>query len=147
MAPPIPLETLPTLNACINGVTACLITTGFVMIKKGHEGAHRKCMTAAVLLSVVFLASYLTYHWQMGVTRYPGVGTMRIVYFSILTSHTILAAVTLPLVIVTVTLAALGKFEKHKKLAKYTYPAWLYISVTGVMIYLMLYHLPGGVGS
>ena len=148
MPAPIPMDVLPALNASLNGATACLITTGFVMIKRGNVKVHKRCMITACLLSVIFLASYITYHFGGGgFTRYPSVGVMRMLYISILTSHTILAVITLPLVIITVILALRQKFEKHKKLARWTFPIWLYVSVTGVIIYLMLYQLPGGVGS
>ena len=147
MWPPIPLENLPTLNASINAVCAVLITTGFVMIKKRRIEAHKACMLTACVLSVIFLASYITYHSQAGVTLYPGEGAIRSVYFTILISHTILAVMTLPLVLVTVFFAWRGSLDRHRRIAKVTFPVWLYISVTGVIIYLMLYHLPGGVGQ
>ena len=147
MWPPIPLENLPTLNASINAVCAILITTGFIMIKKRRVEAHKACMITACVMSVIFLASYITYHSLGGFTHYPGQGVVRTVYFSILISHTILAAINLPLVIVTVFFALSGRIARHRKLAMWTFPVWLYISVTGVIIYLMLYHLPGGVGT
>jgi putative membrane protein len=135
----IPLAALPALNAVLNGTSAVLLTAGFVAIRRRHVRVHRACMVAAFVTSVVFLASYLTYHLQVGTTRYPGEGWMRPAYFSILGTHTVLAALIPPLAVTTLVLGLRARFTRHARLARWTLPAWLYVSVTGVVIYLMLY--------
>jgi len=135
----IPLAALPTLNAVLNGTSAVLLTAGFVAIRRRHVRVHRACMVAAFATSVVFLASYLTYHVQVGTTRYPGQGWMRPAYFTILGTHTVLAALIPPLAVTTLVLGLRARFTRHARLARWTLPAWLYVSVTGVVVYLMLY--------
>ena len=135
----IALADLPALNAVLNGTSAVLLTAGFVAIRRRHVRTHRACMVAAFATSVVFLASYLTYHLQVGTTRFPGHGWTRPVYFTILGTHTVLAALIPPLAITTLVLALRARFSRHARLARWTLPAWLYVSVTGVVIYLMLY--------
>ncbi len=132
---------LATLNASLNGASALLIATGIVLIKSGRPAAHRACMLAAVVSSTLFLISYLYYHAHVGSVHFLGQGWSRPVYFTILTTHTILAAVVVPLVAVTVVRGLRGRFDRHRASARWTYPVWLYVSVTGVVIYLMLYHL------
>jgi putative membrane protein len=132
---------LPTLNALLNGASAILIAIGIVLIRRGHRAAHKRFMLAAVVTSSLFLISYLWYHAHVGSVHFPGQGWPRQVYFVILTTHTILAAVVVPLVLVTVVRAWRGRFERHRASARWTYPVWLYVSVTGVVIYVMLYHL------
>ena len=132
---------LPTLNACLNATSALLLVLGFYFIRQRNITAHRACMVSAFGVSVVFLISYLTYHATAGVTRFAGQGTVRIIYFTILITHTTLAAVIPVLATMTLWRAARGRYKKHRQLARWTLPAWLYVSVTGVIVYLMLYHL------
>jgi uncharacterized membrane protein YozB (DUF420 family) len=134
-------SSLPTLNAVLNGSSAVLIVTGVMLVRRGHRYAHKRVMLAAVITSLLFLISYLTYHAHTGSVRFQGQGWPRPVYFTILISHTVLAAAVLPLVIITVLRALRGRFERHRATARWTYPVWLYVSVTGVIIYVMLYHL------
>ena len=138
----IPLEAHPPLNAALNATAAVLLAAGFVFIRAKRIAAHKACMLTAVAVSAVFLASYLYYHYQAGSTPFQGQGFVRTLYFTILISHTILAAVILPLVIITVTLALRGRIERHRRIARWTLPLWFYVSVTGVVIYLMLYQMP-----
>lgn len=137
----IPLESLPTINACLNTTCAVLLVSGYVMIRSNRVAAHRTCMLSALACSVLFLVGYLTYHFQVGTTRYDGEGILRPIYFTILTTHTILAVVIVPMVIVTVVRALRERFDKHKAIARWTLPIWLYVSVTGVVVYLMLYQM------
>jgi len=132
---------LPALNATLNGTSAVLIAIGRALIRRGRVLAHRSCMIAAVVTSSLFLISYLYYHWQVGSVRFQGQGWIRTVYFAILLSHTVLAVVVVPLVIVTLARGLRERFDRHKKIARWTYPIWLYVSVTGVVIYVMLYQL------
>src|SRR5262245_6590761 len=131
---------LPAVNAVLNATAAVLIVTGLVLIKRGHRIAHMRVMGAAVAVSTAFLASYVTHKIMVGPKAFGHEGEpIRMVYMAILTSHTILAAATVPLVIVTVLRAVRGRLEAHKKIARWTVPIWLYVSVTGVVVYLMLY--------
>jgi uncharacterized membrane protein YozB (DUF420 family) len=137
-------ETLPLVNAWLNGLSAVLLVAGFVAIKRGRRVAHERWMKAAFALSATFLASYLYYHFVVldpaqGPTRFQGTGAWRTAYLALLLSHTILAAVNLPLVLRTLWLAHRERWEAHKRLAKITFPIWLYVSVTGVLVYLALY--------
>jgi protein SCO1/2/putative membrane protein len=129
----------PAINASLNGASAVLIVTGRGLIKRGRVAAHRACMIAAVAASSLFLAGYLYYHARAGVIHFQGQGMVRPVYFAILTTHTILAAVIVPLVIVTLVRAWRGTFDRHRAIARWTFPVWLYVSITGVVIYLMLF--------
>ncbi|MEM7481491.1 MAG: DUF420 domain-containing protein [Acidobacteriota bacterium] len=135
------LTLLPTLNAAINSVVSVLLVVGFVLIRQRRIAAHRACMLAAVGLSVLFLISYLVYHFQVGSVRFTGTGTARTVYFTILLSHTILAASVPFLAIITLVRALRERFDQHRKIARWTLPIWLYVSVTGVMVYWMLYRM------
>ena len=135
------LRFFPTINAILNATSAILITTGIVLIRQGKRTAHKRVMLAAVVTSTLFLISYLWYHAHVGSVHFPGQGWPRPVYFTILTTHTILAAATVPLVLVTLTRALRGRFDRHRASARWTYPVWLYVSVTGVVVYVMLYHL------
>jgi uncharacterized membrane protein YozB (DUF420 family) len=137
----IPLAALPALNAALNGTSACLLVAGFLCIRRKRVAAHKACMLSAVATSTLFLISYLTYHYHVGSVPFRGQGWSRPVYFSVLTSHSVLAAATLPLVLVTLTRALRGRFERHARIARWTLPVWLYVSVTGVLVYWMLYHL------
>jgi uncharacterized membrane protein YozB (DUF420 family) len=135
------LHDLPTLNAILNSTSAILIVIGYFLIRARRIEAHRKTMLAAFTTSTLFLISYLVYHAQVGSVRFQGTGAIRRVYFTILITHTILAAVVAPMVVVTLFRGLKGRFEKHRKLARITLPVWLYVSVTGVVVYAMLYHL------
>ena len=135
------IAVLPHLNATLNATSAILLIAGYYFIKQGRVVAHRRCQLSAVTTSVLFLISYLLYHYHHGATRFPGQGIVRPIYFTILTTHTILAAVIVPLVIITVRRARRGDFLRHKAIARWTLPIWLYVSITGVVVYLMLYHL------
>ena len=137
----MPLSAFPALNATLNASSAILLVLGWLLIRSGRRDAHRAVMLAALLCSAVFLACYLYYHSQVGSVRFQRTGLIRAVYFSILLTHTILAVVILPLIFRTLFLAARGRFEEHKRWARWTFPAWLYVSVTGVSVYWMLYRL------
>jgi uncharacterized membrane protein YozB (DUF420 family) len=132
---------LPTINAALNGTCACLLLTGFWLIRKGNKETHAKVMAAAFGVSVLFLISYLTHHALHGSTRFTGTGWVRPVYFAILISHTLLAAVIVPLVLRTIYLAFKRRDAEHRAIARWTLPLWLYVSVTGVVVYWMLYQL------
>jgi uncharacterized membrane protein YozB (DUF420 family) len=133
----------PALNATLNGASAVLITTGHALIRRNNIRMHRACMLAAVFTSSIFLVSYLYYHAHVGSVHFPGTGMARRVYFTLLISHTLLAATVPPLVIITLVFALREKFERHRRIARWTYPIWLYVSVTGVLVYLMLYRVYG----
>jgi putative membrane protein len=130
---------LPHLNAFLNATSAILLVVGYRFIRKLRVDAHRRCQVSAVITSTLFLISYLTYHYYHGDTRFLGQGLVRPFYFVVLISHVILAIVIVPLVLITVYRAARGDFIRHKKIARWTFPLWLYVSVTGVIVYLMLY--------
>lgn len=133
------LSLLPSLNAGLNLASALLLILGFIFIKQGAWTGHALCMCSALGTSTLFLISYLTYHYFHGATPFPGEGWIRPVYFTILVSHTILAAAVPPLALVTLTRALRSQFDRHAKIARWTFPVWLYVSVTGVLIYWMLY--------
>lgn len=134
-------ESLPTLNACLNGTATLLLTAGFICIKSGRVKAHRNCMVSAFVVSVVFLFFYVLHKWLVqGVhTPFGGEGAWRSVYYAMLISHIILALLIVPLILTTLTLAIRGNFERHKAWARWTFPLWYYVSVTGVLIYCFLY--------
>jgi uncharacterized membrane protein YozB (DUF420 family) len=131
----------PAINATLNGTSAVLLVSAYVMIKRRRIAAHRALMLAAVGTSTLFLISYLYYHWHVGSVHFRGHGWSRPVYFTILISHTILAAAIVPLVIITLSRALRERFDLHRAIARWTFPIWLYVSVTGVVIYLMLYQI------
>jgi putative membrane protein len=133
------LSDLPALNATLNAIAAAFLAVGYVMIRRRERTAHRWCMTAAFVASTFFLTSYLIYHANAGAKLYAGTGPIRLMYFIILGTHVVLAAVILPMAIVTLARALRGRFDLHKRLARWTLPLWIYVSVTGVVIYLMLY--------
>ncbi len=140
----IGIHDLPAVNATLNATSAVLLTTGYVLIRKGRRDAHHKVMLTAFTVSIVFLISYVTYHWYLvahgeGVLHYPHMGAIRTVYLTILFTHTVLAATVPVLAIITLRWALKGKFDRHKAIAKWTLPIWLYVSVTGVVVYVMLY--------
>lgn len=131
----------PTLNATLNGASAVLIARGYTLIRKRQIAAHRKYMLGAVVTSSLFLVSYLYYHFHVGSVRFQGQGWVRPLYFGILLTHTVLAASLVALVPLTLLRALRERFDRHRKIARWTYPIWMYVSITGVVIYLMLYHL------
>ena len=132
---------LPLLNACLNATSAALLTTGYLFIRRKRVSAHRACMIAALAVSSLFLVSYVTYHSLAGSRPFGGQGWVRLVYFPLLVSHVVLAAVIVPLALTTLYRALSGNFVRHVRIARWTLPLWLYVSVTGVLVYWMLYHL------
>ena len=130
----------PVINASLNGTSAVLLLTGHNLIRRGRMAAHRAVMITAVITSSLFLISYLYYHAHVGSVRFQGHGWSRPLYFTILISHTILAAAIVPLVIITLSRALRERFDRHRAIARWTFPLWLYVSVTGVLVYFMLYH-------
>jgi uncharacterized membrane protein YozB (DUF420 family) len=132
---------LPHFNALLNATSALLLLAGFRFIRLGRIQAHRNCQVTAVVTSTLFLISYLTYHYYHGATRFAGQGLVRPVYFAILITHTVLAVVIVPLIIVTLYRAVRRDFLRHRRIARWTLPLWLYVSVTGVIVYLMLYQI------
>ncbi len=132
---------LPLVNACLNATSAALLSLGFLFIRLKRVGAHRACMISALVVSFLFLASYVTYHALAGSRPFTGRGWIRAVYFPTLISHIVLAAAIVPLVLATVYRALRGDVARHRRLARWTLPLWLYVSVTGVVVYWMLYRL------
>ena len=132
---------MPAVNAALNATSACLLAIGYLCIRRKKITAHKVCMLSAVGTSTLFLISYLTYHYHVGSIRFAGPGGIRFLYFAILISHTILAAAIPPLALITVYRALRGRFDRHVRIARWTFPIWLYVSVTGVIVYVMLYHL------
>lgn len=131
---------LPHLNAILNSTSAVFLLAGYVFIRRGLIRAHRNCQMTAVVTSTVFLVFYLTYHYYHGDTKFLGQGIVRPFYFAVLISHVILAIVIVPMVLVTLYRALRSDFVRHRRIARWTLPLWLYVSVTGVVVYLMLYH-------
>ncbi len=134
------IESLPGVNAILNSTSAILLLTGYFFIRRGNREAHKRCMIATFTVSVLFLISYITYHAYHGTTHFSGEGWVRPVYFTILGTHTILAALIVPLSIITLRRGLRNAIPRHKAIARWTLPIWLYVSVTGVVVYLMLYH-------
>ena len=132
---------LPHLNAALNALAGTLLTIGYFLIKAGRIEAHRRCMIAAFVVSALFLASYVTYHANVGSRPFPGTGLVRTIYFTILIPHVILAAAVLPLALITLRRGLRRDDVRHRRLARWTLPIWLFVSVTGVVVYLMLYRL------
>jgi uncharacterized membrane protein YozB (DUF420 family) len=135
---------LPTLNAVLNGTSAVLLAVGWGFIRARRIAAHRACMLGAFCVSVLFLVSYVIYHALAGSRPFQGTGWLRWVYFPILVTHILLAAAMVPFVLTTLYRALSADFTRHARLARFTLPVWIYVSVTGVVVYLLLYHLPGG---
>jgi len=133
----------PALNATLNGASAVLITTGRVLIGRKRIALHRACMIAAFATSSVFLISYLFYHAHVGSVRFPGQGWVRAVYFAILISHTVLAAAVVPLVLLSLNYGLRARFDRHRRISRWTFPIWLYVSITGVVVYIILYRIYG----
>ena len=135
----IPLSSLPALNAALNSASALLLAAGYLFIRSGKVAAHRRCMLAALATSTLFLISYLFYHYHVGSVPFTGQGWTRRLYFTILISHTTLAAAIVPLVLITLYRALRNRFDQHRRIARWTLPLWFYVSVTGVIVYGMLY--------
>ncbi|HEU4414014.1 MAG TPA: DUF420 domain-containing protein [Candidatus Angelobacter sp.] len=133
----------PVLNATLNGASAILIGTGRALIAHKKVQMHRACMIAAVATSSVFLVSYLFYHAHVGSVHFPGQGWVRQLYFTILISHTILAAAVVPLVLLSLNYGLRARFDRHRRISRWTFPVWLYVSITGVIVYIMLYQIYG----
>jgi putative membrane protein len=138
--PVINYSILPHLNAVLNGTSALLLVTGYLFIRQGTVRLHRVCMLGALTASCFFLISYVIYHAQVGSVRFQGEGWLRGVYFAVLISHTVLAITVVPLAIITLRRALKERFDRHRRIARWTLPIWLYVSVTGVIVYSMLYH-------
>ena len=135
------ISDLPALNATLNGISMIFLTTGYVLIRQKRWKAHRLAMIGALIMSVLFLTSYVIYHANEGSTPYEGEGILRIIYFALLIPHVILAATIAPLALTTVYRAWKNPWDKHAKIARITLPIWMYVSITGVLVYLMLYQL------
>jgi len=132
---------LPALNACLNGASAVLLISGYIFIRRKQQAPHAKCMVGAVICSVLFLISYLTYHSRAGTTKFVNPAWFRPVYLTLLISHMILAVAIVPMVIITLSRALRARFDKHKVIARWTWPIWMYVSITGVIVYLLLYKI------
>ena len=132
---------LPALNASLNAISTVLLVTGYVFIRRGDRRRHQACMLAALTTSAMFLTSYVIYHAQVGSVPFKGTGWIRTVYFAVLIPHVILAAAIVPPILITASRGLSAKYDKHRRIARWTLPLWLYVSVTGVIVYLMLYQL------
>ena len=132
---------LPALNATLNAISSVLLITGWVFIHRGDRQKHKVCMIAALVTSGLFLTSYVIYHAQVGSVPFRGTGWIRTLYFSVLIPHVILAAAVVPPILITVSRALSAKYDQHRRIARWTLPIWLYVSVTGVIVYLMLYQM------
>jgi uncharacterized membrane protein YozB (DUF420 family) len=135
------LADLPALNATLNGTSAIFLTIGYVLIRRGQVTLHKRCMLSALVTSTLFLTSYVIYHANTGSRPFPGAGPIRYVYFSILVSHVLLAITIVPLALVTASRGLRAQYDRHVRIAHWTLPLWMYVSVTGVVIYLMLYRM------
>ena len=136
-----PYSILPHLNATLNASSFVLLSSGYYFIRRGRVLAHRRCQLGALCASSLFLVSYVVYHAHHGTTPFVGQGIARPIYFTVLTTHTVMAVVIVPFVIITLRRALRGEFLRHRAIARWTLPMWMYVSVTGVIVYLMLYHL------
>ena len=137
----ITVDDLPTLNATLNGISAVLLSAGYFFIRRKDRQRHKICMLSAFAMSVLFLISYVIYHAQVGSKPFPGQGAMRAIYFSVLIPHVLLAATIVPLALITLSRGLSNRIDPHRRIARWTLPIWLYVSVTGVMVYLMLYKM------
>jgi uncharacterized membrane protein YozB (DUF420 family) len=137
----VQVSDLPALNATLNATSAAFLLAGYVLIRRGRWQLHRRCMLGALTTSTLFLISYVVYHANAGSRPFPGAGMVRVVYFAILITHVVLAAVILPLALVTTARGLRAQYGRHVRVARWTLPLWLYVSVTGVIIYLMLYQM------
>jgi len=132
---------LPAVNASLNAISTVLLLTGYVFIRRGERQKHKACMIAALVTSTLFLTSYVIYHAQVGSVPFKGTGWIRTVYFAVLIPHVILAAAIVPPILITASRGLSAKYDKHRRIARWTLPLWLYVSITGVIVYLMLYQL------
>ncbi len=132
---------LPALNASLNALASLFLLAGYVLIRQKQVPAHRACMVAALATSVLFLTSYVIYHYNVGSRPFTGTGPIRVVYFAILISHVLLAIAIVPMVLITVSRALSRRFDAHRRIARITWPLWMYVSVTGVVVYVMLYRM------
>ena len=132
---------LPTLNAVLNAAAAVLLTAGYGLVRSGRRRAHRNAMIAAFVVSCVFLVSYLVYHYSAGTVRFRGTGAVRTMYLSILATHTVLAATVPPLAVISLARGLRARYDAHRRISRWTLPVWLYVSVTGVVVYWMLYRM------
>ena len=135
------ISDLPALNATLNGIAGCLLAAGYVFIRRKRIAAHRACMIAAFVASMLFLISYVVYHAHIGSRPFTGHGAVRVIYFAILITHVVLAATIVPMALVTLRRGLRLDVVRHRRIARWTWPLWMYVSVTGVIIYLMLYKL------
>jgi putative membrane protein len=135
------VEDLPTLNATLNGISAVFLSVGYAFIRRKDVRRHKACMLTAFATSILFLISYVVYHAQVGSKPFPGQGMIRAIYFTVLIPHVILAAAIVPLALVTLSRGLSNRIDAHRRIARWTLPIWLYVSVTGVMVYLMLYEM------
>lgn len=132
---------LPALNATLNAIAAVFLVAGYILIRRGHRILHKRCMLGALTTSALFLVSYVIYHLNIGSRPFQGQGVVRVVYFTILITHVVLAATVLPLALTTTARGLMEQYDRHVRIARWTLPVWLYVSVTGVVVYLMLYQL------
>ena len=137
----------PALNAALNASSAAFLTAGYFLIRSRRIGAHKTCMLLACACSTAFLVSYVLYHLRVGSVPFQGQGWIRPVYFTLLGTHTVLAVTIVPLAMITLARALRGNFERHRRIARWTLPAWLYVSATGVIVYFLLYHLYAALGA
>jgi uncharacterized membrane protein YozB (DUF420 family) len=135
------LSDLPALNAVLNGTSAVLLLSGYLLIRRGRVAMHKRCMISALVTSSLFLTSYVVYHANVGSVPFTGQGAIRGVYFAILITHVVLAVVIVPLALTTASRGLKAQYDRHVRIARWTFPLWMYVSVTGVVIYLMLYQL------
>jgi len=135
------ISTIPHILAVLNTLSAILVSVGYINIRKQNKTVHRACMISALVVSTVFMIFYLYYHAKIGYIPFAGEGDIRYLYFSLLASHVTLAAIAFPMVLITATLALRAKFNTHKRIARWTLPIWLYVSVSGVSIYIMSFHI------
>lgn len=138
---PLPIAYLPALNAALNAASAVLLATGYLFIQRHRVREHKRCMLSALVTSAVFFLSYLTLRYYAGMTQFTGQGWIRPVYYTILISHTVLAAAIVPLALVTVSRGLAGRYDRHVRIARWTLPLWFYVSATGVLVYWILYRL------
>ena len=132
---------LPAVNATLNGLSAVFLTAGYIFIRRKNQASHQKCMLGAVATSTLFLACYLTYHFKVGRTVFRDPSWFRPIYLTLLFTHTVLAVTIIPMIFITLTRALKGRFDLHRKIARWTWPLWMYVSVTGVVIYALLYRI------
>jgi len=137
----VTVQDLPALNATLNAIATVLLASGWILIKRKKRDAHRLCMLSAFAVSSAFLTSYLIYHFNVGSVPFQKPGAIRVVYLTILFTHIVLAAAIVPMILLSLSRALRGRFDKHRRIARWTMPLWLYVSVTGVVIYVMLYRL------